>query len=167
MIDPEDLESRARIAEDTRKIIRHTARGWYWCDRGDQHTTFGPFDTYYEALSDAVKPDPDFTALPWQVWPLADDRTTYGDNAGRCIIVTQDGEHEVPGHGFYDVAEAERVVDAHNATLVDCARYRCPVTGPSSRMLAHEDHPDVWFCSDDCRDEHAQATWERQQEMRG
>lgn len=54
----EEIERAEQIAIDTRKMfIYHGAQGyWSWCDRGDQHTEYGKFDTRLDALLDAVEP---------------------------------------------------------------------------------------------------------------
>jgi hypothetical protein len=53
--------------------------------------------------------------LHWMVWHLADDPATYGDNAGKPIITTTDGEDEICSV----LAEqlATQIVEAHNKTL--------------------------------------------------
>jgi hypothetical protein len=37
------------------------------------------------------------TDQSWKVWHLANDPATYGDNAGKPIITTEDGETEICG----------------------------------------------------------------------
>lgn len=58
------------------------------------------------------------TATPWLVWQLADDRTTYGDDAGKYILVTPDGETEHPAGIIYpSYDDAQRDADTANARL--------------------------------------------------
>jgi len=38
-----------------------------------------------------------YTPGPWRTWELAPDVETYGKNAGRVIVTTQDGEVEICG----------------------------------------------------------------------
>lgn len=52
----------------------------------------------------------------WEPWQLAPDETTYGKDAGRWVIVTEDGEHELP-FGVMEEVDAIAVVQAHNALL--------------------------------------------------
>jgi hypothetical protein len=44
-----------------------------------------------------VQTEPAPTPPPWQKYQLADDDKTYGENAGKFIIVAADGELEVCG----------------------------------------------------------------------
>lgn len=54
----------------------------------------------------------------WSVWQLADDREAYGENAGRFIIVTDDGEEEIDAAGIYSEQDAaQAIVDQHNANV--------------------------------------------------
>jgi hypothetical protein len=65
------LERMMLIAEDTKKEFTRAKcsgwywggqprewreEGWYWHNRGDEENRFGPFATFYEALSVAVEP---------------------------------------------------------------------------------------------------------------
>ena len=49
------------------------------------------------------------TPRPWKLWRLADDVKTYGDKAGKLILVTEDGEEEVCGP-FWNDEDAEFVL---------------------------------------------------------
>lgn len=52
----------------------------------------------------------------WIVWTLADDVEAYGQNAGKHIITTENGEDEVTSAGmFSDDVDAQELVDEHNA----------------------------------------------------
>jgi hypothetical protein len=51
----------------------------------------------------------------WAVWQLADDPGTYGDDANKHIVVTDDGEHEITG--VVELEIAERIVDDHNNSM--------------------------------------------------
>lgn len=53
------IEEYMRIAQDTKKdfSFAKSIGKWYWFNRGYQHTdSHGPFDTFFEALVDAVEP---------------------------------------------------------------------------------------------------------------
>jgi hypothetical protein len=54
------------------------------------------------------------TPEPWVVWILANDPTTYGNDAGKPIITTADGECEITGVIPIE-ADARRIVAAVNA----------------------------------------------------
>ena len=54
------------------------------------------------------------TPEPWVVWFLANDPATYGDDAGKPIITTADGECEITGVIPIE-ADAHRIVAAVNA----------------------------------------------------
>lgn len=56
------------------------------------------------------------TARKWKVWSLADDEEAYGENAGRHIITTEDGEDEITGI-VYKLEDAELLASA--PTLVE------------------------------------------------
>ncbi|ADU66162.1 hypothetical protein Selin_1428 [Desulfurispirillum indicum S5] len=49
-------------------------------------------------------------AIPWQ---LADDPETYGDNAGHWILVSSDGENELPGGPWPTQEQAEQEARKH------------------------------------------------------
>jgi len=51
------------------------------------------------------------TPASWIVWRLADDKQTYGENAGKVIIVAQNGEHEICSV-VYDEAHANLMAAA-------------------------------------------------------
>lgn len=63
--------------------------------------------------------DPCLDKRRWMVWQLADDRETYGENAGKTIITTLDQEDEICSVIPED--EATKIVAAHNA-IVDSLR---------------------------------------------
>lgn len=53
-----DLEQYMIIAKDTKKEFayhRHEGK-WYWYNRGDEENQQGPFNTFSEALADAIEP---------------------------------------------------------------------------------------------------------------
>ena len=52
----------------------------------------------------------------WRVWELANDRKEYGDDAGKCIITTEDGETEITGV-VIDRETAHEIVTAHNSLI--------------------------------------------------
>lgn len=47
----------------------------------------------------------------WIVWRLGDDKAEYGDNAGKVIITTENGEEEICGV-VYDEAHARLMAHA-------------------------------------------------------
>lgn len=68
----------------------------------------------------------------WSVFRLADDRATYGENAGKLIITTADGAHEITGVVFDErhaemIALAPEMVDliAEFLAVHPCGEHPC------------------------------------------
>lgn len=58
----------------------------------------------------------DLLKQQWRVYALADDEKTYGENAGKLIITTEDGEQEVCGV-VCSKDVADHIVYLHNIAL--------------------------------------------------
>lgn len=76
--------------------------------------------------------------LRWQGWQLANDPTTYGEDAGRWIVTTEDGEVEA-SCGIMSQEEAEQLASAHNDALEELWK-RCMAdkTSPTDTTTGEE-----------------------------
>lgn len=83
--------------------------------RKDQPITAAEMSERRDALG-APQSEPD--RQRWQPYQLGFDVSEYGANAGKWIIVTEDGEREPLIDSIYELeSTAQRICDAHNCRL--------------------------------------------------
>lgn len=75
--------------------------------------------------------------MNWKLHRLADDRAEYGDNAGKQIIVTADGEQEITGV-IHDDDHAALLVRAPEL-LAENERLRHALEKADQSMNVHND----------------------------